>query len=140
MNWLKRVWLWLTGQQETAQRYYPLPGGNQGTDRYFGIGLHPDPATMCRGQCEGIGRYPIHGRDPDMTDYERRQWQLEEAINPVKDGYHFIVCGDCHGTGRARGRSTPAPQPAPAAPPRPAPQPGPAGSPPGTTPAERPTR
>ena len=77
--------------------------GFEFVDRYGGPNdPRPDPATMCRGQCEGIGRYPQDIRDPSISEYERQQWELEEKANPSDDGVHFIVCGDCGGTGRRK--------------------------------------
>jgi hypothetical protein len=76
------------------------------TDRYQALGIpHPDAETMCPGQCEGIGRYPVWSGDDGMpmTDYEREQWELEEKKNPLGRGAtHFIVCGDCQGTGKRK--------------------------------------
>lgn len=73
-----------------------------GTDRYQALGMpYPDTETMCKGQCEGIGRYPVTPKSAaHLTDYEREQWELEEKLNPAADGTHFIVCGDCKGTGK----------------------------------------
>src|SRR5687768_5620065 len=66
----------------------------------YGTGPGPDPATMCDGQCEGMGRYPQRLDDPNLTQYEREQWRLEHAREPHEcDGTHFIVCPDCGGTG-----------------------------------------
>ena len=42
------------------------------TDRYGGN--YPDPKTVCKGQCEGMGWYPENGK--------------------------FIKCPDCNGTGK----------------------------------------
>jgi hypothetical protein len=73
----------------------------EATDRYQALGIpYPDPDTMRPGQCEGIGRYPLHRDDATATQYEREQWELEEAANPAADGVHFIVCGECQGTGK----------------------------------------
>jgi hypothetical protein len=82
----------------------------EGVDRY-GDGPRPDPATMCRGQCEGLGRYPQDIRDPSISEYERQQWELEEANDPTDDGVHFIVCGDCGGTGERKKTATTEPAP-----------------------------
>jgi len=73
-----------------------------------GTGIpYPDSATMCPGPCEGIGRYPVRvaeGMDPN----DLRDWLAlhgEVCKNPrggyfACDGWHFIVCRDCHGTGK----------------------------------------
>lgn len=93
-------------QQPPEPGFYPiLDGEHSGTDRYQALGLgYPDPATICQGQCEGIGRYPVRLASPDLTDYEREQWHLENARNPLDpeglDQTHFIVCPDCKGTGK----------------------------------------
>ena len=77
--------------------------GFEYVDRYGGPDdPRPDPSTMCRGQCEGLGRYPQDIRDPEISEYERAQWELEEKLNPTDDGVHFIVCGECGGTGNRR--------------------------------------
>ena len=43
-------------------------------DRYGGD--YPDPDTMCKGQCDGMGVYP-------------------------EDNGEFVTCADCNGTGKA---------------------------------------
>lgn len=97
------------------------------TDRYGGS--YPDPSTVCRGQCEGIGRYPQHASDSAMTNEEHAKWMEEHArahsyrfmfgsllkhlewwywrsvlvdmlFGLPCDGYHFIECADCNGTGK----------------------------------------
>lgn len=102
----------------------------EGTDRYEALGMpYPELSTMCRGHCEGTGTYPQHGDDPDMTDHERAQWTEEHALahtyrymfaqllrhrewwywkSVVRDmlrglpcdGYHFVTCEECNGTGK----------------------------------------
>lgn len=76
------------------------------TDRYGG-GPYPDPATMCKGQCEGLGCYPQSLDDATITDVERHRWQLAHDKPDAHkdgpcDGYHFIKCPDCEGTGLAK--------------------------------------
>lgn len=68
-------------------------------DRYSAIGGHPDPATVCTGQCEGMGTYPVHISDPQLTDYERAAMAKCE---PQADGWYFITCGACGGTGKKK--------------------------------------
>ena len=52
------------------------------TDRYGDANApRPDPDTMCKGQCEGIGYYPEY-TDGALT---------------------FVRCPDCHGTGKRSG-------------------------------------
>lgn len=88
-------------------------------DRYGGV--YPSPLTVCAGPCEGMGCYPVQGHDPlpayfekyphmlashvmsmhELTDYERGE--VEQAIEDdgqQEDGYYFIRCGDCGGTGK----------------------------------------
>ncbi len=69
------------------------------TDRYKALGIpYPDPQTMCKGQCEGIGRVPIH-RD-DMEEPFHTLWLEAESKTPMDDFYHFILCPECKGTGK----------------------------------------
>ena len=75
------------------------------TDRYKALGIpYPDPETMCLGDCEGVGVYP-HRRQANETAYEVAAWQAaHDAPDAHKDeecdGYHFIKCPDCNGTGK----------------------------------------
>jgi len=90
----------------------------ENTDRYKALGIpYPDPKTMCKGQCEGIGLVPVHimlpimtqdrmseivdGVHPeDETDPELiRLWHQAEAKEPAADGWHFVECPDCGGKG-----------------------------------------
>ena len=71
------------------------------TSRY-GDGPMPDPSTICPGQCEGMGRVPVKSDDPD--EEFRQLWAEAEKESPADDGWHFVVCPVCHGTGR---KSTP---------------------------------
>ena len=67
------------------------------TDRYKALGLpYPDPQTMCQGPCEGTGCYP----EDDPVD---PAWQVEHAKEHEEpcDGWHFLRCPDCNGTGLA---------------------------------------
>ena len=68
------------------------------TDRYQALGIpYPDPKTMCHGDCEGTGWLPI---DRDETDSElQAMWREAEAIKPTDDGWHFVKCPECGGTG-----------------------------------------
>lgn len=61
------------------------------TDRYRASGrAAPDPQTMCRGPCEGMGFYPT-------TD--TAEWP--PGAVPDECGYVFVTCRACDGTGRA---------------------------------------
>jgi hypothetical protein len=78
------------------------------TDRYQALGIpYPDVETMCKGQCDGVGVYPQRRDDPTITPVEREMWQrAHEALNAHEhgdadcDGWHFIKCSDCNGTGK----------------------------------------
>ena len=66
------------------------------SDRYGGN--YPDVETMCKGQCEGMGLVPIHRND--IRPKWRRIWIVEEKIKPSPDGWHFVKCPTCGGTGK----------------------------------------
>jgi len=69
------------------------------TDRYKDLGIpYPDPETMCGGQCEGTGVVPVEKNDPD--ERFRKLWEEAEAKEPTDDGWHFVKCPDCNGTGK----------------------------------------
>jgi hypothetical protein len=52
------------------------------TDRYKALGIpYPDPATMCKGQCEGTGFVPI-GID-DLEEPWHSLWLAAEEIQPT---------------------------------------------------------
>jgi hypothetical protein len=70
------------------------------TDRYGGPQNHPDQTTMCHGLCEGIGRIPVMGGDSDEA--LRHLWadcHNEAGIHDC-NGWHFVVCPDCEGSGK----------------------------------------
>jgi hypothetical protein len=72
------------------------------TDRYDALGIPcPDPETCCKGRCEGTGFAPVHKDDteePWCTLYREA-----EEKEPSDDGYHFVKCPDCNGTGKRSG-------------------------------------
>ena len=68
----------------------------QSSNRYGGN--WPDPATACGGDCEGMGTVPVQ-RDDTQERY-RTDWLVCELLNPSKDGFHFVTCLQCNGTGR----------------------------------------
>ena len=76
------------------------------TDRYKATGTpYPNPETMCEGPCEGMGIYPHKLGDEDETPQERELWQAaHDALNSHDesgcDGWHFIKCSTCNGTGK----------------------------------------
>jgi hypothetical protein len=60
-------------------------------DRYSALGVPPpDPATMCREGCEGLGFYPTR---------DKSRWP--PGATPDEIGFVFIECPACHGTGKA---------------------------------------
>jgi hypothetical protein len=85
------------------------------TDRYKALGIpYPDPETVCQGQCEGTGWVAVyissgdrrkgatHSRPDDETDEALRAlWYAAEKKDRSKDkdGWHFVDCPDCGGTG-----------------------------------------
>lgn len=88
------------------------------TDRYDALGIKPPSLlTMCRGQCEATGMIPVflaegaayvedatRVRLPDETDPELiARWRAAEERDPADDGWHFVRCPACEGTGRTRG-------------------------------------
>jgi hypothetical protein len=92
----------------------------QFTDRYEALGIpQPNLHTVCRGQCEGTGAIPVFIDTPaatarrgasgvkssDATDPRLVElWQQAEDAAPADDGWHFVTCPDCAGTGKRRGR------------------------------------
>ena len=86
------------------------------SDRYSVLGIpRPDPKTACC-KCEGTGIYPLKIGGiraplvwrPALTDAEIRAWwkaHAEEARKTPRheqdcDGWHFIQCALCGGTGK----------------------------------------
>jgi hypothetical protein len=69
------------------------------TDRYDALGLPPpDPATMCPDECEGTGFVPVKG--DRIAEPWATLWRAAEAKEPADDGWHFVRCPTCNGTGR----------------------------------------
>lgn len=76
----------------------------------------PDPEAMCPGDCEGMGVVPIDrsimGLDaldgeavgilysPEDVALYRPLWEEAEAQEPSEDGWHFVKCPTCGGTGK----------------------------------------
>lgn len=88
------------------------------TDRYEALGIPPpDLTTMCTGQCEGVGVYPtkrpqvpvaaLRYDDVTLTASEVEEARLWDEVHANSkhedgpcDGWHFIRCSDCNGTGK----------------------------------------
>ena len=67
-------------------------------DRYSALGIpSPAPETMCKGQCEGTGAVPI--KQDDLEEPFRTLWLEAEEKEVSGDGWHFVTCPDCKGTG-----------------------------------------
>lgn len=83
----------------------------EATDRYEALGIpRPDPKTCCDGYCEGTGVVPIFGKvPPDAKVYSEIEtdpvlmaaWQAMEDDKPAADGWHFVMCPTCGGSGDA---------------------------------------
>jgi len=96
------------------------------TDRYAATGRpYPEPSTVCLGQCEGMGCVP-HKDNPEEGGIFQQLWEEEHAeahkittrirnawrfeFLPLGsrfailwercDGWHFVKCPDCGGTGK----------------------------------------
>jgi heterodisulfide reductase subunit B len=65
------------------------------TDRYKALGIpYPDVETMCLGQCEGTGWFPENDQTSEL-------WIAAHNAEPHEcDGWHFVKCPDCNGTGK----------------------------------------
>jgi hypothetical protein len=69
------------------------------TDRYKALGIKPpNPITMCDGQCEGTGWVPIH--ESDTEEPFHTLWLEAENKSHAEDGWHFVKCPECNGTGK----------------------------------------
>ncbi len=84
-------------------------------DRYTALGLpYPDPDTVCKGQCEGLGVVPIFFSDnlpydpmragcrysEDEINLWKHVWDEAEAEEHSDSGWHFLPCPDCNSTGK----------------------------------------
>ncbi|GES27924.1 hypothetical protein AB0G60_02620 [Streptomyces angustmyceticus] len=94
----------------------------QFTDRYEALGMQPPSLlTVCRGQCEGVGVVPVFMDSPTVNTELKKQgrtickpkdemdpalialWNQAEAESHAADGWHFVTCPQCHGTGKRPG-------------------------------------
>ena len=66
------------------------------TDRYGG--RPPSWLRGCFGDCEATGYVPIHASR--LPDEYREAWVKAEAGEHAEDGWHFVPCPRCRGTGR----------------------------------------
>lgn len=85
---------------------------NEFTSRYEALGIpYPDPETCCKGQCEGTGVIPIFmaknlEKKPSVCGVDETDpvlialWEEAEVKEHAEDGWHFVKCPDCKGTGR----------------------------------------
>ncbi len=67
-------------------------------DRYTALGIpYPDPKTVCKGQCEGTGFVPIRAptEEPWLS-----LWLKAQMDRPSANGYQFVRCPNCEGTGK----------------------------------------
>lgn len=65
----------------------------------YGRGIvGPDPETMCDGQCEGMGSVPVAEDDEDPI-FALLWEKAEKEKGSSEDGYHFVECPTCHGSG-----------------------------------------
>lgn len=73
------------------------------TDRYQALGIpYPNRETMCHGQCEGIGLVPHKKEDkPDGLYDPLWDEAHEKAGEHDCDGWHFVTCPTCNGSGKA---------------------------------------
>src|ERR1041385_6005949 len=65
--------------------------------RYEALGIPlPDPKTVCQGGFDGVGVVPTKGEEEPY----RTLWLEAEAKEPTDDGWHFVTCPACNGTGK----------------------------------------
>ena len=65
-------------------------------DRYGG--KYPDPETVCKGPCDGMGCFPVYKNATKPAHIVL--WEKAEYKKSSKDGWHFVKCPDCSGTGK----------------------------------------
>lgn len=84
------------------------------TDRYKANGIpYPDPRTCCP-ECDGMGISPFYMKEHDKNaelDYDMEpfgepylsMYLKAEEEHPTEDGYHYLKCIACNGTGKRMG-------------------------------------
>lgn len=69
------------------------------THRYEALGMPlPDRDTMCLAECAGTGWVPV--ASDDMEEPYHSLWLEAEEKQHADDGWHFVKCPICHGTGK----------------------------------------
>lgn len=83
-----------------ADRIPVAASGIEWVDRYSACGIpQPDPETVCTGQCEGMGVIPVQANCDDAR-LVKLWWELHKATEHDCDGWHFVRCPDCDGSGK----------------------------------------
>ena len=86
------------------------------SDRYSAMGIdYPKPETVCLGACEGCGFFPVYMEKGDTEAKHKKNmavcttesnpkfielWEEAEKRGPGLDGWHFVKCPECAGTGK----------------------------------------
>lgn len=80
-------------------------------DRYAALGI-TNFDNLCNGLCEGTGFIPVYlnktgtqekgnAYPPNETNMELLDlWWDAEMAKPAEDGWHFVKCPTCKGTGK----------------------------------------
>jgi hypothetical protein len=71
------------------------------TNRYIALEIpYPNPETVYKGPCEGTGFVPIDSGE--LNPILKRLWSEAEEKEHSEDGWHFVKCPECGGTGKRR--------------------------------------
>ncbi len=68
------------------------------TDRYGG--RPPSWLRACHGECEAMGYVPVDKAHPIEGRWFELWLRAHDAEEHECDGWHFVKCPDCHGSGR----------------------------------------